>query len=203
MPPQSVPSVLLDQSSGLTNAAGFVDVNPSTLQHVKHSNVFAIGDCSSTPNSKTMAAIGNDIHSWLFLNFLTSFVCICRCVWRCVLFIALSFTVFTFSPPFLAGQVGVLHKNIKKYLSGQSLDASYDGYASCPLVTGYDTCIMAEFDYNLQPKETFPFRQDCERYSMYVLKRDFMPMLYWHLMLNGHWNGPEPMRKIFSLFKRS
>lgn len=63
VPPQSVPSVLLDQSNGLTNAAGFVDVNQSTLQHVKYPNVFAIGDCSSTPNSKTMAAIGNDFHS--------------------------------------------------------------------------------------------------------------------------------------------
>lgn len=197
MPPQSVPSVLLDQSNGLTNAAGFVDVNPSTMQHVKHSNVFAIGDCSSTPNSKTMAAIGNDLLSWLFLLLL--FVD----VWRCVFHHILSFMAFTFSRPCLAGQVGVLHKNIKKYLSGQTLDANYDGYASCPLVTGYDTCIMAEFDYNLQPKETFPFRQDCERYSMYVLKRDFMPLLYWHLMLNGYWNGPEPMRKIFSLFKRS
>lgn len=102
---------------------------------------------------------------------------------------------------FLAGQVGVLHRNINKYLNGQSLDANYDGYASCPLVTGYDSCIMAEFDYDLQPKETFPFRQDCERYSMYLLKRDFMPLLYWHLMLNGHWNGPEPLRKLFSHFK--
>lgn len=101
-----------------------------------------------------------------------------------------------------AGQVGVLHENIKKYLRGKPLDASYDGYASCPLVTGYDKCIMAEFDYSLQPKETFPFRQDCERYSMYLLKRDFMPLLYWHLMLNGYWNGPAPMRRLFSLFKR-
>lgn len=107
------------------------------------------------------------------------------------------------SSPHLAGQVGVLHKNIKKYLSGKELDAQYDGYASCPLVTGYDKCIMAEFDYSLQPKETFPFRQDCERYSMYLLKRDFMPFLYWHLMLNGYWNGPEPVRKLFSMFKRN
>lgn len=128
----------------------------------------------------------------------------CVCV-GCYLLPHLFFSLFwhLLSPLYSAGQVGVLHKNIKKYLSGQSLDANYDGYASCPLVTGYDTCIMAEFDYNLQPKETFPFRQDCERYSMYILKRDFMPLLYWHLMLNGYWNGPEPMRKIFSLFKRS
>lgn len=102
-----------------------------------------------------------------------------------------------------AGQVGVLHKNIKQFSQGKSLESAYDGYASCPLVTGYDSCIMAEFDYDLQPKETFPFRQDRERYSMFVVKRDFMPFLYWHLMLNGWWNGPAPFRKFFSIFKRS
>lgn len=71
VPPQGVPSVLLDKSSGLSNAAGFVDVNSSTLQHVKYSNVFALGDCSSTPNSKTMAAIGNLswILVWVSLHF--------------------------------------------------------------------------------------------------------------------------------------
>lgn len=104
---------------------------------------------------------------------------------------------------FVAGQVGVLHDNIRSFLKGKTLNSSYDGYASCPLVTGYDSCIMAEFDYNLQPKETFPFRQDCERYSMFVMKRDIMPLLYWKLMLNGYWNGPEPIRKIFSIFKRN
>lgn len=57
MPPQGVPQVLLDAKE-LTNEAGFVDVDRSTLQHVKYSNVFALGDCSSSPNSKTMAAIG-------------------------------------------------------------------------------------------------------------------------------------------------
>lgn len=102
-----------------------------------------------------------------------------------------------------ASQVGVLYKNIRNLKRGNKLSSLYDGYASCPLVTGYDSCIMAEFDYNLQPKETFPFRQDCERYSMFLLKRDIMPLLYWKLMLNGYWNGPEPYRKLFSIFKRN
>lgn len=87
------------------------------------------------------------------------------------------------------------------FAQGKTLDTDYDGYSSCPLVTGYDSCIMAEFDYDLQPKETFPIRQDCERYSMFLVKRDFMPFLYWHLMLNGLWNGPASFRKFFSLFK--
>jgi sulfide:quinone oxidoreductase len=60
---------------------------------------------------------------------------------------------------------------------------SYDGYTSCPLVTGYNTCILAEFDYDGQPLETFPINQGQERYSMFYMKKDVMPQLYWHFML--------------------
>lgn len=54
-PPQSPPAAV--KSSPLANAAGFVDVNQNTLQHVKFPNVFALGDAASTPNSKTAAAV--------------------------------------------------------------------------------------------------------------------------------------------------
>ncbi|MGE3166364.1 MAG: FAD/NAD(P)-binding oxidoreductase [Planctomycetota bacterium] len=63
--------------------------------------------------------------------------------------------------------------------------ASYDGYTSCPLVTGYGRLILAEFDYTKQPCETFPFDQRRERYSMYALKAYALPRLYWHGMLRG------------------
>ena len=56
-PPMSTPAAL-QNCSELTNEAGFVDVNKLTLQSVRFANVFAIGDCSSTPNSKTAAAAG-------------------------------------------------------------------------------------------------------------------------------------------------
>lgn len=101
----------------------------------------------------------------------------------------------------LAGQAAVLERNITNYLNGKPLDASYDGYASCPLVTGYDSCIMAEFDYDLKPLETFPFRQDLERYSMFLAKKEFFPALYWQLMVKGWWNGPRLFRKLFSFVK--
>jgi NADH dehydrogenase FAD-containing subunit len=39
------------------DAAGWVEVNPATTQHVKFKNIFSLGDCSSMPNSKTAAAI--------------------------------------------------------------------------------------------------------------------------------------------------
>eukprot|EP01133_Synstelium_polycarpum_P004410 gene4410-5166_t len=37
--------------------SGFIEVNKETLQHVKYPNVFALGDCSNLPTSKTAAAI--------------------------------------------------------------------------------------------------------------------------------------------------
>jgi len=61
----------------------------------------------------------------------------------------------------------------------------YSGYGSCPLVTGYGKLILAEFDYNNDPKTTFPFNQAKERQSMYVLKKHFLPWMYWNKMLKG------------------
>ncbi len=63
--------------------------------------------------------------------------------------------------------------------------SAYDGYTSCPLVTGYGRLILAEFDYSKEPRESFPFDQRQERYSMYALKAYALPRLYWHGMLRG------------------
>src|SRR5207253_1702679 len=38
---------------------GFARVNPQTLQHEVYPNVFAIGDCSNAPTSKTAAAVAS------------------------------------------------------------------------------------------------------------------------------------------------
>eukprot|EP00802_Teleaulax_amphioxeia_P013954 Tamp_14009.p1 GENE.Tamp_14009~~Tamp_14009.p1 ORF type:complete len:367 (-),score=80.62 Tamp_14009:255-1355(-) len=45
--------------SPLADKAGFVDINKSTLQHTKYPNVFALGDSSNLPTSKTAAAISS------------------------------------------------------------------------------------------------------------------------------------------------
>jgi eukaryotic sulfide quinone oxidoreductase len=45
------------KASPIADAAGWVDVNQQTLQHVKYDNVWAIGDCSSLNTSRTAAAI--------------------------------------------------------------------------------------------------------------------------------------------------
>ena len=60
-PPMSAPDVI--RASPLVNEAGWVDVNPKTLQHNKYVNIFAIGDCSSLPTSKTAAAAGKSSES--------------------------------------------------------------------------------------------------------------------------------------------
>ncbi|XP_055638170.1 sulfide:quinone oxidoreductase, mitochondrial isoform X2 [Toxorhynchites rutilus septentrionalis] len=150
-PPMSAPDVL-KSCEPLVTETGFVDVNKDTLQHVRFENVFAIGDCSASPNSKTAASV--------------------------------------------AAQSQVVYKNMVSVMNGHKPTRVFDGYASCPLVTGYNSCILAEFDYNLNPLETFPVDQSKERYSMFLMKKDVMPPLYWHLLLNGLWNGPGLARKL-------
>lgn len=82
-------------------------------------------------------------------------------------------------------QAPVVVKNMLHRLDGKPLSAVYDGYTSCPLVTGYGKLILAEFDYKGQPCETFPFDQGKERWSMYLLKKYFLPQMYWRAMLQG------------------
>ena len=45
------------KESLIADANGWVDVNKGTMQHARFSNVFAIGDCTNVPTSKTAAAV--------------------------------------------------------------------------------------------------------------------------------------------------
>jgi sulfide:quinone oxidoreductase len=82
-------------------------------------------------------------------------------------------------------QAPVVVENLLARRAGQPLTARYDGYTSCPVVTGRGKLIMAEFDYAKAPVETFPADQRMERFSMYALKAYMLPRLYWHGMLRG------------------
>ncbi|MBO8172865.1 MAG: NAD(P)/FAD-dependent oxidoreductase [Bacillaceae bacterium] len=82
-------------------------------------------------------------------------------------------------------QAPVLVKNLISAIKGEPLTAKYDGYTSCPLVTGYKSLVLAEFDYDKNPQESFPFDQSKERYSMYLLKKYALPLFYWKGMLKG------------------
>lgn len=138
-PPQGPPAFI--KESPLANAAGWVDVDKHTLQHVRFANIFSLGDSSGLPTSKTGAAIRK--------------------------------------------QAPVVVENLIASIKHQALSGHYTGYTSCPLVTGYGKLVLAEFDYDNKPMETFPFDQSKERLSMYILKRYVLPWLYWAKILTG------------------
>ncbi|QRG68356.1 FAD/NAD(P)-binding oxidoreductase [Brevibacillus choshinensis] len=79
----------------------------------------------------------------------------------------------------------VVVQNLLSLMSGKPIRNQYKGYTSCPLVTGYGKLILAEFDYEMNPQESFPFDQSRERLSMYLLKKELLPVMYWHGMLKG------------------
>ena len=54
-PPQRAPGFVRD--SALADAAGWIEVDPETLQHPRYANVFGLGDACSAPNAKTAAAV--------------------------------------------------------------------------------------------------------------------------------------------------
>jgi sulfide:quinone oxidoreductase len=82
-------------------------------------------------------------------------------------------------------QAPVLVDNLLALIEGKPFNSKYLGYTSCPLVTGYGKLVLAEFDYQNQPMETFPFDQSKERWSMYQLKKQVLPWLYWNRILKG------------------
>ncbi|XP_050545010.1 sulfide:quinone oxidoreductase, mitochondrial [Daktulosphaira vitifoliae] len=152
-PPMAPPDVLI--KSILGNENGYLDVDPYTLRHKVYNNIFGIGDCTSCPTSKTLAAV--------------------------------------------AAQSKIVLKNMINTMNGKELIDKYDGYTSCPLITGYNKCILAEFNYKLEPLETFPIDQGNELRSMFKMKNNILPFVYWNLMVNGYWNGPKSIRKILHL----
>jgi sulfide:quinone oxidoreductase len=82
-------------------------------------------------------------------------------------------------------QAPVLVKNLLSLMNNKEITAKYNGYSSCPIITGYGKLMLAEFDYNNQPMETFPFDQSKERWTMYFLKKQILPRLYWSQILKG------------------
>ncbi|XP_013411642.1 sulfide:quinone oxidoreductase, mitochondrial [Lingula anatina] len=98
----------------------------------------------------------------------------------------------------VASQCGIVAENLAAVMKGGTLTRKYDGYTACPLVTSYNTCIMAEFAFEGVPMETFPIDQGKERQSMYWVKLHILPRVY-NLMTKGWWSGPAPVRKIFHL----
>ncbi|KAJ3526358.1 hypothetical protein NM688_g8271 [Phlebia brevispora] len=149
VPKMGPPDVI--KASALADEVGWIAVDKDTLRSTKFGNVWAIGDCSSLPTSKTAAAI--------------------------------------------TAQAPVLTENFFSVVdTGKVSSAKYDGYTSCPLLTGYGQLMLAEFKYGGAPKETFasvPFLGDQKvpRRLFYHFKKDLFPWAYWNYMLQGKWFG--------------
>ncbi len=142
VPRQSAPDWIKASPLSTGDALGYVEVDKHTLQHVRHPNVFALGDAGSTPNSKTGAAIRK--------------------------------------------QAPVVVGNIAAFLAGRPLPGSYNGYASCPIVTSGHEMLLAEFDYDFNITPSFPVLDPTKPHRVYwYLKKYGLPFMYWNLMLKG------------------
>lgn len=142
VPRQSAPDWIKRSPLSTGDAAGYVEVDKYTLQHVRYPNVFALGDVASSPNAKTGAAVRK--------------------------------------------QAPVVVDNIDALIDGLPLPGSYDGYSSCPIVTSSHEMLLAEFDYDLNLKPSFPGLDPVKPHRAYwYLKKYGLPFLYWNLMLKG------------------
>jgi len=83
------------------------------------------------------------------------------------------------------GQVPVVVENLLSLMKSQPLKAKYDGYTCCPIITSYNSVVLAEFDYEGKPISSFFVDLAKERYSMFLVKRYLLPWLYWNRMLKG------------------
>jgi sulfide:quinone oxidoreductase len=83
-------------------------------------------------------------------------------------------------------QSPVVVKNLLAAIAGKPVDASYDGYASCPLTTAIGKVIMAEFIYGGKVTPTLPLNPSKERGINWWIKKTALPIFYWDYMLKGH-----------------
>lgn len=87
-------------------------------------------------------------------------------------------------------QAPVVVENLLKLIQTQQVGkAAYQGYSSCPLVTGYGKMVLAEFKYD-NVRDSDPLISKFvdttkEQWSMWLLKKYGLPFMYWNLMLRG------------------
>jgi NADPH-dependent 2,4-dienoyl-CoA reductase/sulfur reductase-like enzyme len=179
----------------ISDEAGWVNVDKQTLRHVEFDNVWALGDCSSLPTSKTAAAISSQAP-------------------------VLSENLFQ-----VMDTGSLSKAKYDGYTSCPVNDSIFELYRPLftdethKLLTGYGELMLAEFKYGLEPKESFasvlgdqavprrsvyflPTRNtvDSDLFRVfYHLKKDVFPRVYWSYMVRGQWYGPSgPIRPDYS-----
>ncbi|KAG9251619.1 uncharacterized protein F5Z01DRAFT_273066 [Emericellopsis atlantica] len=97
----------------------------------------------------------------------------------------------------ITAQAPVLVSNLLSSLDKRPLQAVYNGYTSCPLLTEYGKVMLAEFKYGGTPHETFGtfVDQGTPRRAFYHLKKDFFPWVYYKFMVEGTWAGPKGWKR--------
>ena len=83
----------------------------------------------------------------------------------------------------------VLVENVKRYLAGEPLDASFDGHTNCFIETGFGKALLIDFNYDTEPLPGhFPTAVGLpllkESRLNHLGKLMFQP-LYWHSLLPG------------------
>ncbi len=82
-------------------------------------------------------------------------------------------------------QVPVAVHNLIEIIAGREPAASYDGYTSCPLITGRGRGILVEFDYELNMVPSFPFISPYREHWVPWVMKDRMLQPAYNAMLRG------------------
>lgn len=82
-------------------------------------------------------------------------------------------------------QSPVAAANVLSYIQGEQLNAQYDGYTSCPVVTGYGKVMLAEFVYGGKVTPTLPLSPFKESRFYWHVKKRVLPPFYFDYMLKG------------------
>ena len=75
-------------------------------------------------------------------------------------------------------QAPVVVDNIDAFLKNQPLQAQYDGYASCPIVTSSHAMLLAEFDYDLNLTAVVPAARSDEAAPGVLVPEEVRPAVH-------------------------
>lgn len=84
----------------------------------------------------------------------------------------------------------ILTENVRRFLAGRELDASYDGHANCFIETGFGKALLIDFNYDIEPLPgRFPNAVGplplLRESRLNHLGKLMFQWLYWHVLLPG------------------
>ncbi|MFY9075273.1 FAD/NAD(P)-binding oxidoreductase [Malaciobacter mytili] len=82
-------------------------------------------------------------------------------------------------------QYKVVADNIMALINNKPLEAKYDGYTVCPIITDIGKVMLAEFDWSMKPTPSFPLDPTQERYIWWLLKAYVLKPMTMYGMLSG------------------